>query len=390
MTSKWFAPLLILAAFSGWLAASLFSGLTWLDTTTAIVQSSFLAALRMIIVPLIFFSLFSGVLQLRAAGAMGRLAGVTVAYYAFTSAIAITIGLIVVFFIHPWTAYPPLAEIPPLSSGLIDAEAGGVASLIGNLLNSMLVNPFSALAELNILGVLTTALLFGSAAALTLPTNSRWPALLEELTQTIYTCARWVLTTLPLGIFAITYQLTDRIDLNTLVSLGHFAGVVFGATAIHGVIVLPLIAWVLAGVTPLQLARAISQPVLTALMTSSSAATLPLSMTTAEEKLGVTRNKAAFVLGKGIAVIFLAYMFGVQIDAGSVIIIFLITMLASAGAPGIPSGSMAGLQVILLAVGIPLEAIGLLLLIERPLDTFRTAVNVEGDLVGALIAEKWS
>ena len=83
-------------------------------------------------------------------------------------------------------------------------------------------------------------------------------------------------------------------------------------------------------------------------------------------------------------------MFGVQIDAGSVIIIFLITMLASAGAPGIPSGSMAGLQVILLAVGIPLEAIGLLLLIERPLDTFRTAVNVEGDLVGALIAEKWS
>lgn len=403
MTSKWFAPLLILAAFSGWLAASSFSGLTWLDTTTAIVQSSFLAALRMIIVPLIFFSLFSGVLQLRAAGAMGRLAGVTVAYYAFTSAIAITIGLIVVFFIHPWTAYPPLAEIPPLSSGLIDAEAGGVASLIGNLLNSMLVNPFSALAELNILGVLTTALLFGSAAALTLPTNSRWPALLEELTQTIYTCARWVLTTLPLGIFAITYQLTDRIDLNTLVSLGHFAGVVFGATAIHGVIVLPLIAWVLAGVTPLQLARAISQPVLTALMTSSSAATLPLSMTTAEEKLGVTRNKAAFVLPlgatinmdgtalfEGIAVIFLAYMFGVQIDAGSVIIIFLITMLASAGAPGIPSGSMAGLQVILLAVGIPLEAIGLLLLIERPLDTFRTAVNVEGDLVGALIAEKWS
>ena len=126
-------------------------------------------------------------------------------------------------------------------------------------------------------------------------------------------------------------------------------------------------------------------------------------MTTAEEKLGVTRNKAAFVLPlgatinmdgtalfEGIAVIFLAYMFGVQIDAGSVIIIFLITMLASAGAPGIPSGSMAGLQVILLAVGIPLEAIGLLLLIERPLDTFRTAVNVEGDLVGALIAEKWS
>jgi len=212
-----------------------------------------------------------------------------------------------------------------------------------------------------------------------------------------------VITTLPLGLFAITYQLTERMDVGTLTSLGQFAGVVFGATAVHGLIVLPLIAWLLGGTSPIKLAKAIAQPMLTALVTSSSAATLPLSMTTAEEKLGVDRSKAAFVLPlgatinmdgtalfEGIAVIFLAYMFSVPIDSGSVIMVFLITMLASAGAPGIPSGSMAGLQVILLAVGIPLEAIGLLLLIERPLDTFRTAVNVEGDLIGTLIAQRWS
>jgi Na+/H+-dicarboxylate symporter len=403
MTSKWFAPLLLAAAFLGWLSASLFADVQWLDATTAIMQASFLAALRMIIVPLIFFSLLTGVLQLRGTRSMGRLGGVTVAYYTLTSAIAIGIGLIVVFYIHPWTAYPPLTELPEVDVRLIDIGEGGVASMIGNLLSSMLVNPFTALAELNILGVLTTALIFGLAAAFTLPAESKWPAMLDELTQIIYTCARWVLTTLPLGLFAITFQLTNRIDMSTLISLGQFAGVVVGATAVHGLIVLPLIAWLLGGISPLRLARALSQPMLTALITSSSAATLPLSMTTAEEKLGVARNKAAFVLPlgatinmdgtalfEGIAVIFLAYMFNVPIDAGSIIMVFLITMLASAGAPGIPSGSMAGLQVILLAVGIPLEAIGLLLLIERPLDTFRTAVNVEGDLVGALVAQRWS
>jgi Na+/H+-dicarboxylate symporter len=403
MTSRWFAPLLLVAAVSGWLCATLFGDIAWLEATTGIIQTSFLAALRMIIVPLIFFSLMTGVLQLRSTRSMGRLGAVTVLYYSVTSAIAIALGLFVVFYIHPWTAHPPLTELPIVASGLIDSENAGIANVIGTLLESMLVNPFTALAELNILGVLTTALIFGLGAAFTLPVDSKWPQLLEELTQTIYTCAGWVITTLPLGLFAITYQLTGRMDVSTLTSLGQFAGVVFGATAVHGLIVLPTIAWLFGGLSPVKLAKAIAQPMLTALVTSSSAATLPLSMTTAEEKLGVERSKAAFVLPlgatinmdgtalfEGIAVIFLAYMFSVPIDSGSVVMVFLITMLASAGAPGIPSGSMAGLQVILLSVGIPLEAIGLLLLIERPLDTFRTAVNVEGDLVGSLIAQRWS
>ena len=144
-----------------------------------------------------------------------------------------------------------------------------------------------------------------------------------------------------------------------------------------------------------------SQAMFTAFVTSSSAATLPVSIATAEDKLGVDAAKAAFVLPlgatvnmdgtalfEGIAVVFLAYMFNVPLDGTTLVVVFLVAMLASAGAPGIPSGSMAGLQTVLLAVGIPLEAIALILLIERPLDTVRTAVNVEGDLVGALIAQR--
>ena len=403
MTSSWFAPAIVVAALMGWLCATYLPPLEWLNGLTAVIQSTFLAALRMIIVPLIFFSLLTGVLQLRSASSMGRLGAVTVGYYLTTSAIAIGIGLFVVFFIHPWTAHPPITELPAVDIDLIDASQSGTSNMFGDLLKSMFVNPFSAMAETNILGVLTAALLFGLGAAVALPEDSTWPALFEQLTKVIYTVAGWVLATLPLGLFAIAYQLTDRIDLTTFVALGQFAAVVFGATMVHGFIVLPLLAWLLAGIAPHRLLVRIYQPMLTALLTSSSAATLPLSMTTAEQRLGVDRGKAAFVLPlgatinmdgtalfEGIAVIFLAYMFSVPMDGATITLMFLVAMLAAAGAPGIPSGSMAGMQVILLAVGIPLEAIALLLLIERPLDTFRTAINVEGDLIGAAVAQRWA
>jgi Na+/H+-dicarboxylate symporter len=399
----------VAAALAGWFVATTFPDTQWLQSTTRVLQDGFLAALRMIIAPLIFFSLVTGVMQLRETGRMGRLGAVTILFYLATSAIAICIGLIVVFFIHPWTAYPPIGAATGAVYGaagtpaFIDPASGSLADMLHGVVQKMLTNPFTALAELNILGILTTALLFGLAAAWTLPRDSQWPALLNQLTQAIYRCATWVLTLLPLGLFAIAFQLTGKIDFGTLKSLAHFAAVVFGATAVHGLIVVPLLGWWLTGRPPQQFLAAAAQPMLTAFLTSSSAAPLPLSMSTAEERLGVARNKAAFVLPlgatinmdgtalfEGVAVIFLAYMFGVPLGTASIVLVFFVTMLASAGAPGIPSGSMAGLQTVLLAVGIPLEAIALLLLIERPLDTFRTAVNVEGDLVGAMVAERWS
>ena len=272
-----------------------------------------------------------------------------------------------------------------------------------NLLQRMLINPFNALSEMNVLGILGGAIFIGLAAAMTLPEDSAVPKIFDELAQVTYKLAGWVLTTLPIGLFAITFQLAQKIDFSTLAALGQLAGVVFAATLFHGLIVLPAIAWLVSGMNPLQFLRAVSQPMITALFTSSSAATLPLSMSTAQTKLGVDRARSAFVLPlgatanmdgtalfEGIAAVFLAYMFGVELGVTGIVAIFLVAMLSSVGAPGIPSGSMAGMQMVLLAVGIPLEAIGLLLLIERPLDTFRTAVNVEGDLVGCLVAKRFT
>jgi Na+/H+-dicarboxylate symporter len=410
MNSRWFAPLIFASAILGWLTAMALPDVLWLDQLTQLMRTAFFSALKMVIAPLIFFSLIAGVMQLRASSQIGRLGAVTISYYLTTTGIAVLIGLIIVLFYHPWTAFPPLVEDPSvlgdlttLSARLIDPGDGSTFGLLNNLVQRMLINPFDALAEMNVLGILVGAILLGLAAAITLPTDSALPKIFDELAQVTYKLAGWVLITLPIGLFAITFQLAQKIDFSTLAALGQLAGVVFGATLFHGLIVLPAIAWLVSGKNPLQFLHAVSQPMVTALFTSSSAATLPLSMQAAQDKLGVDQARSAFVLPlgatanmdgtalfEGVAAVFLAYMFGIDLGTTGIIAIFLVAMLSSVGAPGIPSGSMAGMQMVLLAVGIPLEAIGLLMLIERPLDTFRTAVNVEGDLVGCLVAKRFA
>jgi Na+/H+-dicarboxylate symporter len=181
----------------------------------------------------------------------------------------------------------------------------------------------------------------------------------------------------------------------------YFVLVVLGATLFHGLVVLPLITLLVGGKGPIEFLRGASRPILVALTTSSSSATLPVTMKAAEEQfrissgvrafvlpLGATMNMDGTALFEGIAAVFLAHLFGIDLTPAAMTAVFLMAMIASIGAPGMPSGSMAGMQMVLLAVGIPLEAIGILLLVERPLDAVRTAVNVEGDLVGAVTIER--
>jgi Na+/H+-dicarboxylate symporter len=178
---------------------------------------------------------------------------------------------------------------------------------------------------------------------------------------------------------------------------------VVAITLVHGLLVLPGIAWALTGKPPLTLLRQISQPLIVAFSTSSSSATLPVSMRTCEQELKINPSVSSFVLPLGatmnmdgtalfeaVAAIFLAYLFGVELSTVAVFSVFLMAMVSSIGAPGMPSASMAGMQMVMLAVGIPLEAIAILLIIERPLDTIRTAVNVEGDIVGALVVNHYT
>ena len=401
MTSKYFALYVLGGALLGFLIANLLPNWEWLDDSTLVAKTIYLNALKMVVVPLIFFSLLSGVLNLRKSRNLSQVGGYTLIYYLGTTAIATLIGLTIVLIFNPWTDITPISINSQTDITFISENDGSLKSVLLNLLNKMLINPFTALSEYNILGILTFAILFGLALATSLPEGSQIPALIDQVSAAIYQLIGWVIKLLPIGIFAITFQLANSIGLGTFAALGELAIVVFLATLFHGLVVLPLIAWIFGGVGPGQLFTKIVQPLITALSTSSSAATLPVSMATAQDKfkvtpeissvvlpLGATVNMDGTALFEGVAAVFLAQMFGIPLDPITITTIFLVAMMASIGAPGIPSGSMAGMQLVLLSIGIPLEAIALLLIIERPLDTFRTAVNVEGDLVGCIFVSK--
>lgn len=402
----------VVAAFS----ARLFGDSSWLTSPTPfydtilMIKVAFLAALKMLIAPMIFFSLISGISNIGNVVRLRRLGGVTVLYYMGTTGLAIVLGLIAVFWIHPWEAYPPALESSLVfsESRMIDPGSDSLIAILKQILVMAFANPFHALVNLNIIGIVTSAILLGLAMVITLKPESPVFSIVRDLNQIIMTVLSWIIRLLPIGIFAIIFDFSLRLSISDefsqdfLTQLLQFSVLVTGLTLFHGFVILPLVAWMTTGQHPVRLVRSIAQPLLVAFSTSSSAATLPVSMKTAQEKLGVSQSVSSFVLPLGatmnmdgtalfeaVAAIFLAYLYGIELSTLMVITVFLMAMISSIGAPGMPTASMSGMQIVLLAVGIPLEAIAILLIIERPLDTFRTTVNVQGDLIGTLVVQHY-
>jgi Na+/H+-dicarboxylate symporter len=407
---------ILIAAVVAAIGARLFGDSSWLTSPTPfydtilMIKVAFLAALKMLIAPMIFFSLISGISNIGNVVRLRRLGGVTVLYYMGTTGLAIVLGLIAVFWIHPWEAYPPALESSLVfsESRMIDPGSDSLIAILKQILVMAFANPFHALVNLNIIGIVTSAILLGLAMVITLKPESPVFSIVRDLNQIIMTVLSWIIRLLPIGIFAIIFDFSLRLSISDefsqdfLTQLLQFSVLVTGLTLFHGFVILPLAAWMTTGQHPVRLVRSIAQPLLVAFSTSSSAATLPVSMKTAQEKLGVSQSVSSFVLPLGatmnmdgtalfeaVAAIFLAYLYGIELSTLMVITVFLMAMISSIGAPGMPTASMSGMQIVLLAVGIPLEAIAILLIIERPLDTFRTTVNVQGDLIGTLVVQHY-
>ena len=328
-----------------------------------------------------------------------------------TTLIAIVLGLIAVFFIHPWESYPPTLEqsLTFSESRMIDPGSDSLIAILQQLLLMAFANPFHSLVNLNIVGIVTSAFLLGIAMVVSLGADSPLFGLVREVNTIILKVLGWIIRCLPIGIFAILFDfalklgVSDTFSADFLTQLLQFSILVTLLTLTHGFVVLPLIAWLSTGRSPVNLIQSLAQPLLVAFSTSSSAATLPVSMKTAEETLEVDRSVSSFVLPLGatmnmdgtalfeaVAAIFLAYLYGIELSTLMIFTVFLMAMISSIGAPGMPTASMSGMQIVLLAVGIPLEAIAILLVIERPLDTFRTMVNVQGDLIGTLVVQRFT
>jgi Na+/H+-dicarboxylate symporter len=205
----------------------------------------------------------------------------------------------------------------------------------------------------------------------------------------------------PLGIMALLLKLVATQDVALLGTLTKFIAVVIGTTLLHGVVVLPLILYLVTGVTPLHFWRGAREALVTAFATSSSSATLPVTLRCVEQHLHVKRDIAGFVVPLGATVnmdgtalyeaaaaLFVANLAGIDLNFGQQLVVFFTAMLGAIGAPGIPSAGMVTMVVVLQSVGLPVEAIAILLPMDRLLDAFRTAVNVEDDMIASLVVQK--
>ena len=403
MSNKYLFPAVVLAAIFGVSLAFILGESIWLADIAQLAKTLFLSALKMIVAPLIFFSLIAGILRLGNVNQLGRIGSVTIGYYLLTTSVAITLGLISVFLIHPWTSMPPLViDVDSSTLELISNEEASIWFLLTGLVEKVLVNPFTALAELNILAIVVNALIIGVALLFVVKEDDVIMHSIDTITAALFKLTSWVIWVVPIGVAGIVYQVTLSADLTLIKQLVVFSALVFGVTIFHGFIVLPTIAIFLGRTDLRTFFRHAARPLLVAFTTSSSAATLPVTLKAAEDlkvnrstfsfvvPFGATANMDGSALFEGIAAVFIAYLFGVELDGLSIVAIFFAAMMASIGAPGIPSGSMAGMQMVLLAVNLPLEGILILQIVERPLDMIRTAVNVQGDLVGSVVVDRYA
>lgn len=380
--------------------------ITWLDTHSNVLEFVglgkliYIGLLKMLVGVVVLFSLLQGITHIGSIVSLKSLGSKTVAIYALTTILAISLGLSAALLMPSW---PALMFTPDASNvELISQDAATGGSISTKLLTMALTNPFNALANGNLLAIVLFAIMFGIALLVSLPAKHVVFQVIEAINTGLTKLISAIIKLAPIAVFSIIFEYTSQGNTQLFGELASFALLVFILTLIHGGLTLPLLAKIFTGRKLLPMFKAISTPMAMAFATSSSAATLPLSMRVAEEELGVSQSTSSMVLPlgsimnmdgtalfEGVAAIFLAQLYGIDLGTSGLVVIFLMAMVSSIGAPGMPSGSMSGMQLVLLAAGIPLEAIAILLIIERPLDTFRTAVNVEGDLVASVIVDKW-
>lgn len=368
----------------------------------ALLGSIFIAALKMLIAPMVFLSIVHGIARMGGASELGWLGARTVVLYLLTMAFAVVAGLVIVNLVQPGAESDILhSEFFRESAGAASGPVGGARPLGEFLLimvHDVLANPFASLAAGKILPVVVFAIVFGLGL---LQIGSAAQPLVNVLGGAYAAVMRiigWLIRIAPLGIAALLANLIATVGFRDLVdNLLAFMLVVIGGTLVHSVVTLPLVASLITGISPLELFRGIREALAVAFTTSSSTATLPVTTRCVENNLGVPSDIASFVLPLGatvnmdgtalyeaIAAVFVATIYGIELSLGAQLVIVLVAMATAIGAPGIPSAGMVTMVAVLESVGLPVEAVGMLLAVDRFLDTFRTMANVEGDAVVAL------
>ena len=365
------------------------------------VGDLFLRLLKMITIPLIVTSLIVGVAGLGQTGRLGSMFSKTMLYYLATSLLAITTGIALVNIIRPGVG----AELPGGGGGAIAGGGQSLSSIFVNLVNSMIpTNPVHSLANGEFLSIITFSILFGVfIIKVGGSSGERMRGFFQAAFDVMMDMTQAVIRLAPIGVLAFMLFATATQGIEVFKMFAWYMLTVFLALVVHATIILPIILWVVARQSPLAYAKAMAPALLTAFSTASSNGTLPLTLNCVEERAGIPNRVSSFVLPLGatinmdgtalyeaVAVLFIAQATAnFELTLQTQIIVAMTALLASVGAAGIPSAGLVMMVIVLDAVGLKADAVGLIIAVDRVLDMCRTSVNVWSDSCGCAVVSRF-
>jgi Na+/H+-dicarboxylate symporter len=399
---------MVLGALVGWLAhpdgtIGSFNLIPLLDT----VGTMFINLLKMLIVPLILASVITGVASLGSGPDLGRLGGKTLGFYVITTLIAVLIALMLVNLIVPGV----IDGEPQRHALALTKDAGEVAagvksraetSVLDSIKGIVPSNMVDAALNTKMIGLVLFSILFGFfLARIAQPYRDNVFGFWNGIFLIMMRMTGFVMFLAPIGVFALIAKVVAISGFDAGRSLLLFVACVLGGLLLYGFVALPVLLALVARVKPWRLYPAMAPALLTAFSTASSSATLPLSLECLEQRakispriagfvmpLGASMNHAGSALYECAAAMFIAQAYGLHLSFATQFTVVILALVTSMGMAGIPAASLVGIAVILSAVGLPAEAIGVLLVFDRLLDMCRTAINVLADAACAVIVAR--
>jgi Na+/H+-dicarboxylate symporter len=364
------------------------------DGTLHVGGAIFIASLKLLMVPLVLVSLVCGTSAMDDVSKIGRVGARTLGLYLFTTAVAITLAISAAALFEPGASFGVPMEVP-------DFQARPQQTLTQTLIEIFPTNPIKAMAEGRMLQIIVFAVLLGLALNLSGEAGRRIRNVFEDFNTVIMRLIAILMHLAPVGVFCLVSKVFAQQGIEALGKLGWYFGLVLLVLAVHMLLTYPLLLKLVGGLDPKPFFRKLRQPITVAFSTSSSAATLPVTLRTTEERLGVDNSIASFTvpLGatinmdgtaimQGVATVFIAQAYGIDIGLGGYLSVVLTATLASIGTAGVPGVGLVMLAMVLRQVNLPVEAIGLIIGIDRVLDMARTAVNITGDAAVSCIVAK--
>jgi Na+/H+-dicarboxylate symporter len=401
-----FAAIALAVLFGSWAGQDIgLFGVTFYSVVD-VLGVIFLNALTLIVVPLVSSSIINGVSRIGSEGAFGRVGGKMFLFYVTTTLAAILIGLFFVNLIEPGSSHiaPPIsaeetAQLDAMKSELMQHDGG---SFVGVLIQIVPSNVLAAFSHGQMLGLIFFSLLFGYAISKIDPTpSSILQGFFLGIFQAMIRITHIIMKFLPYGVFCLVAKVFMATGVASLLSVSLFFLTVIAGLATFFFIGLPLFLGLIAKVNPIRHLRAMAPALLTAFSTSSSAATLPVTIDCVEKRAGVSNRICSLVVPLGtsinmsgsalyecVAAMFVAQAYGLDISFSTQFVVVLMALVTSMGVAGVPSGSLVAILVILKVIGLPPEGIGLFIMVDRILDMCRTTVNVFSDSCCAVLVAK--